>query len=51
MVANPTGKNVLRDSIEGDVTFEDELGMNLAQKMLEMGASEFIAEARRNEGR
>ncbi len=49
MVASPTNKNVLRDSIEGDVTSSEELGMKLARKMLEMGASEFIAEARRNE--
>ena len=49
MVASPTGKNVLRDSIDGDITSSEELGMKLARKMLEMGASEFIAEARRNE--
>ncbi|MCX6003425.1 MAG: hydroxymethylbilane synthase [Chloroflexi bacterium] len=49
MVASPAGKKVLRDSIEGDVTSSRELGVKLAGKMLEMGASEFIAEARRNE--
>ncbi len=49
MVASPTGKNVLQDSIEGDATSSEELGMKLARRMLEMGASEFIAEARLNE--
>jgi hydroxymethylbilane synthase len=49
MVASPTGGGVLRDSIEGDVTLADELGVNLARKMLKMGAAQFIAEARRNE--
>ncbi len=49
MVANPIGRKMLRDSIEGDITSAQELGMNLARKMLAMGASEFIAEARRNE--
>ena len=49
MVASPTGKNVLRDSIEGGITSSEELGMKLSKRMLEMGASEFIAEARINE--
>lgn len=49
MVASPTGKKMLRYSFEGDITSAEELGMNLARKTLEMGASEFIAEVRRNE--
>ncbi len=49
MVASPAGKKVLRDSFEGDVTSSEKLGIKLARKMLETGASEFIAEARRNE--
>jgi hydroxymethylbilane synthase len=49
MVASPTDKNVLRDSIEGDITSSEELGMKLARRMLEMGASKYIAEARLNE--
>lgn len=51
MVASPAGKKVLRDSIEGNVTSSRELGVKLAGRMLGMGASEFIAEARRNETR
>lgn len=49
MVASPTGTKLLRDSIEGNVTSTEELGMTLARNMLEMGASELIAEAKRNE--
>ena len=49
MVASPTGKKTLRDSIEGDVSSSEELGLKLARRMLEMGASDFIAEARLNE--
>ena len=49
MVASPTGKKLLRDSTEGDVTSAEELGMTLARTMLDMGASELIAEAKRNE--
>jgi hydroxymethylbilane synthase len=49
MVASSTGKKLFRDSIEGDVTPAEELGVTLARKMLEMGASELIAEAKRNE--
>jgi hydroxymethylbilane synthase len=49
MVASPAGKKVLRDSIDGDVTSSRELGIKLARTMLEMGAAEFITEARRNE--
>ncbi len=49
MVASPNGKKVLRDSIEGDGTSPGEPGITLARRMLEMGASEFIGEARQNE--
>ncbi len=49
MVASPNGKKMLRDAIEGSVTSAEELGMKLARKMLEMGASESISEAKRNE--
>ena len=48
LVASPTNKKVLRDSSEGDVAFSDELGTELAGKMLKMGASEFISEAKQN---
>jgi hydroxymethylbilane synthase len=49
MVAGPSGKKVLRDSIQGDVAAAGELGMALAGKMLGMGASELIAEAKHSE--
>lgn len=49
MVASPVGKKMLRDSIEGNTTAAEEMGMILAGKMLKMGASELIAEAKRNE--
>ena len=49
MVAGPSGKKLLRDSIQGDVAAAGELGMTLARKMLEMGASELIAEAKHSE--
>lgn len=49
MVASPAGGKVLRNSVEGDVTSPEELGIALARNMLEMGAGEFIIEARRNE--
>jgi hydroxymethylbilane synthase len=49
MVASPTGKKLLRESIEGGATSAEELGMILARKMLELGASELIAEAKRDE--
>jgi hydroxymethylbilane synthase len=49
MVAGPSGEKLLRDSIQGDVASAEELGMTLAGKMLEMGASELIAEAKHSE--
>ncbi len=49
MVASPGGEKLLRDSIQGDVASAEELGMTLAGKMLEMGASEMIAEAKHSE--
>ncbi|MBI2831586.1 MAG: hydroxymethylbilane synthase [Chloroflexi bacterium] len=47
MVADPTGKKVMRNIEEGDAAFPEELGNRLAEKMLAKGASEFIAEARK----
>jgi hydroxymethylbilane synthase len=49
MVASPIVNRVLRDSNEADVASSEEQGTNLARRMLEMGASQFIAEARRSE--
>lgn len=46
MVADVSGKNILYDSEEGSATLPEEIGARLAQKMLIMGASEFIAEVR-----
>ena len=45
----PAEKSLFRDSIQGDVASAEELGMTLAGKMLEMGASEMIAEAKHSE--
>ncbi len=46
MVADVSGKKILRAIDEGSVSSPEELGVQLAQKMLGMGASEFIAEVR-----
>ena len=47
MAADATGKKILRASEEDSATTPEQVGMRLAQKMLAMGASEFIAEAKR----
>ena len=46
MVAEVGGEKILRASGEGSITIPEQVGNQLAQKILEMGASEFIAEAR-----
>ena len=46
MVADASGKKILRATDEGSVRSPEELGVRLAQKVLGMGASEFIAEVR-----
>ncbi|MFC1913430.1 hydroxymethylbilane synthase [Chloroflexota bacterium] len=46
MVADASGKKILRATDEGNASSPEELGVRLAQRMLEMGASEFIAEVR-----
>ncbi len=46
MVADASGKKILRATDEGSASSPEELGVRLAQKMLGMGASEFIAEVR-----
>jgi hydroxymethylbilane synthase len=48
LVAGLNGERLLRDSTEGDVTSAEELGVSLAGKMLERGASGLIAEAKRH---
>ena len=46
MVADMTGKRMIRASEEGSATAPEQVGMRLSQKMLAMGASELISEAR-----
>jgi hydroxymethylbilane synthase len=46
MIASPDGQRVLRASEVGSTMSPEEVGARLAQKMLAMGASEFIAEVR-----
>ena len=46
MVADVREGKMLRASVEGDATAMEELGAQLAQQMLIMGADRFIAEAR-----
>ena len=46
MVADVSGKKILRTSEEGSAMTPEEVGIRLAQKMMEMGASKFITEAR-----
>jgi len=46
MVADVDGERILYDSAEGDALSPEEVGVRLAQKMLAMGASEFITEAK-----
>ncbi|MCH8819298.1 MAG: hydroxymethylbilane synthase, partial [Acidobacteria bacterium] len=46
MVAEAGGERILRASEEGSATTPEQVGNQLAQKILEMGASKFIAEAR-----
>jgi hydroxymethylbilane synthase len=49
MVAEVRGKKVLRSSEEGSATTPQKLGEKLAQKLLAMGAAEFMAEAKKDE--
>jgi hydroxymethylbilane synthase len=44
MVADMEGSQILRDSIEDSVEAADELGIRLAEKMLERGASELVTQ-------
>lgn len=46
MVSNPMGRSVLRSSEEGSVSEPEQLGVRLAEKMLEKGASQILAEVR-----
>lgn len=47
MIADPTGKKMMRSTEEGSAASPERLGNRLAEKMLAKGASEFIAEARK----
>ncbi len=49
MVADASGKRMLRTLEEGSATTAEQLGVKLAQRMLSMGASEFIVEVRQGE--
>lgn len=51
MVAGPTSRKIMRDSIEGEAASAEKLGLTLAQKMLKMGASQFMAEVMLDEAR
>ena len=46
MVADVSEKKIVRASVEGSATSPEELGVRLAQKLLVMGADEFIVEAK-----
>ncbi len=46
MVADVSGKKIIRASEVGSAVSAEEVGVQLAQKMLAMGASKFITEAR-----
>jgi len=46
MVADVNEKKIVRASVEGSATSPEELGVRLAQKLLVMGADEFIVEAK-----
>ncbi len=46
MVADVTGKKILRASEKGSTMNPEEVGIGLAQKMLSMGATKFITKAR-----
>ena len=46
MVADAVKKKMVRSAEEGNSAKPEELGEKLAQKLLAMGAAEFIAEAR-----
>ncbi len=47
MVADTEGKKILYASEEGDIMSPEEVGVRLAQKLLGMGASDFITEVSR----
>ncbi len=51
MVASPDGAEMLRASEKGNAAAPEEIGLRLARRMLEMGASRFIDEIKRNENR
>jgi len=51
MVSDVKGKKILYSSEEGSNTAPEKLGVKLAQKLLDMGADELIAEAGKNESR
>ncbi len=51
MVSDVRGTKILYSSEKGSNTAPEKLGIKLAQKLLDMGADEFITEARENESR
>ena len=51
MVASVAKRKILRDSETGAPEDAEKIGVKLAERLLGMGASDFIAEARNHEGR
>lgn len=47
MVAQADGQKIIRSSVVGSATAPEELGKQLAQKLLDLGAAELMAEAKR----
>lgn len=50
LIASLDGKRILRDSLEGSIMSPQEVGVKLAHKLLDAGASEFINEAQEKWG-
>ena len=46
LVASISNKDILHSYVEGSTNFPEEVGVRLAQKLLDMGASKFIAEVK-----
>jgi len=46
MVAGTTGQSIIKSSEQGDISSPEQVGVRLAHKILAMGASQLISEAR-----
>ena len=49
LVADIEGKAVIRESLTASCTMVEQIGVDLAEKMLEMGAGEILEKLQRNE--